>query len=145
MLVTHCECFSIWFLKGQRLPYRNNAKIAEICNLWTFWSAIQPISHLFKIWQKVFLPNAPLAKKAFCRILKRWFIWSSWIIGQNILRLQIFAILASFLYGIWYLKGVLDKKAGKKYWAAIYMEKFEPPVAQENKKLMNSISCILER
>ena len=34
-----------------RLPYRNDAKIAEICNLWTFWpvNVIQPISHLFKI------------------------------------------------------------------------------------------------
>ncbi len=42
-----------------RLPYRNDAKIAEICNLWTFWPVIQPISHLFKIGQKAFLPNAP--------------------------------------------------------------------------------------
>ncbi len=32
-----------------RLPYRNDAKIAEISNLWTFWHVIQPISHLFKI------------------------------------------------------------------------------------------------
>ena len=33
-----------------------------------------------------------LGKKAFCRILKRWSI--SWITGQNIQKLQIFAILA---------------------------------------------------
>ncbi len=26
-----------------RLPHRNDAKIAKICNLWTFWSVIQPI------------------------------------------------------------------------------------------------------
>ena len=38
-----------------------------------------------------------LDKKAFCRILKRWFI--SWITDQNVKRLHIFAILASFLYG----------------------------------------------
>ncbi len=32
-----------------RLPYRNDAKIAETFNLWTFWPVIQPLSHLFKM------------------------------------------------------------------------------------------------
>ena len=31
-----------------RLPHRNDAKIAKICNLCTFWPVIQPISHLSK-------------------------------------------------------------------------------------------------
>ena len=35
-----------------RLPHRNDAKIAKIRNLWTFWPVIQPINHLFKIRQK---------------------------------------------------------------------------------------------
>ncbi len=38
-----------------------------------------------------------LGKKGLCRILKRWFIGR--ITGQNVQRLQIFAILASFLKG----------------------------------------------
>ena len=42
-----------------RLPYRNDAKITKICNLWTFELVIQLIDHLFKIRQKAFLPNAP--------------------------------------------------------------------------------------
>ncbi len=44
---------------GLRLPHRNDAKIAKICNLWTFWLVIQLINHLFKIRQKAFLPNDP--------------------------------------------------------------------------------------
>ncbi len=64
-----------------RLPHRNDAKMAKICNLWTFWPLIQLINHLFK--------------KAFFRILKRWFI--SLITGHNGQKLQIFAIFASFL------------------------------------------------
>ncbi len=69
-----------------RLPHRNDAEIAKICNLWTFWLVIQPISRLFRI-----------RKKAFCRILKRWFICR--ITDQNVQRLRIFVILASFLWG----------------------------------------------
>ncbi len=42
-----------------RLPYRNDAKIAKICHLWTLWLVIQLMNHLFKIRQKAFLPNAP--------------------------------------------------------------------------------------
>ncbi len=38
-----------------------------------------------------------MGKKAFCQILKRWFI--SWITSLNVQRLQIFAILASLLQG----------------------------------------------
>ena len=34
------------------------AKIAKICNFWTFWPVVQLIEHLFKIRQKAFLPNA---------------------------------------------------------------------------------------
>ncbi len=73
-----------------RVPHRNDAKIAKICNLW-FWTVIQLIYHLFKIQKKAFLPNAPyikkckkshctfyihraLSKKVFCQILKWWFI-----------------------------------------------------------------------
>ncbi len=37
-----------------RLPYRNDAKIAQICNLWTLWLVIQLINHLFKIRQKAY-------------------------------------------------------------------------------------------
>ena len=40
-----------------RLPHRNDAKIAKICNFWTVWPVIQLINHLFKIEQKAFLPN----------------------------------------------------------------------------------------
>ncbi len=49
------------YLKGfnLRLPHRNDAKIAKIHKLWTFWPVIRPIHHLFKIWRKAFLPNAP--------------------------------------------------------------------------------------
>ncbi len=43
------------------LPYRYDDKIAIICNFWTFWHVIQLISHLFKIRQKGFLPNALFA------------------------------------------------------------------------------------
>ena len=42
-----------------RLPHRNDAEMAKICNLWTFWLVFQLINHLFKIRQKAFLPNAP--------------------------------------------------------------------------------------
>ncbi len=59
----------------------------KICNLWAFWSVLQLINNRFKIRQKAF----------FCRILKRWFI--SWITGQNVQTLQIFAIFESFLWG----------------------------------------------
>ncbi len=37
------------------------------------------------------------AKKVFCRILTRWL--TSWITDQNVQRLQIFAVFASFLWG----------------------------------------------
>ncbi len=30
-----------------RLPYRNDAEIANFCNLWTFWPVTQLINHLF--------------------------------------------------------------------------------------------------
>ncbi len=35
-----------------RLPHRNDAKIAKICILWTFWLVTQLINHLFKIQKK---------------------------------------------------------------------------------------------
>ncbi len=44
-----------------RLPHRNDAKIAEICNLWTCWPGIQPINHLF----------SKSDKKPFCLMLHR--------------------------------------------------------------------------
>ncbi len=39
-----------------RLPHRNNAGIAKICNLWPFWLVIQLINNPFKIWQEAFCP-----------------------------------------------------------------------------------------
>ncbi len=42
-----------------RLPYRSDARIAKLCNLWTFWLVIQLMNHLFKIRHKAFLPNVP--------------------------------------------------------------------------------------
>ncbi len=41
----------------------NDAKIANICNLWTFWLLIQLVNHLFKFQKKAFLPNTPLMGK----------------------------------------------------------------------------------
>ncbi len=38
-----------------------------------------------------------LGKNSFCQILKRWY--SCWITGQNVQKLQIFAIFASSLWG----------------------------------------------
>ncbi len=32
-----------------RIPDSYHAKIAQICNLWTFWPVIQLINNLFKI------------------------------------------------------------------------------------------------
>ncbi len=48
-------------ISGQKLrsPQRNDAKMAKICNLWTFWLVIQLINHLFKIQKKALLPNTP--------------------------------------------------------------------------------------
>ncbi len=49
-----------------RLPHRNDAKIAKILNLWTFW----PINHLFKIRQNVtarFPSKERWAKRPFSR------------------------------------------------------------------------------
>ncbi len=34
---------------GLRIPDSYDAKIAEICNLWTFWPAIQLTNRLFRI------------------------------------------------------------------------------------------------
>ena len=48
---------------GLRLPYRDDAKIAEICNLWKFWLVSQLINHLFKIQKKALLPNALYMEK----------------------------------------------------------------------------------
>ncbi len=45
----------------------------------------------------IFAMYGGLGKKAFFWILKRWFI--SWITSQNIQRLEISAILSSFLWG----------------------------------------------
>ncbi len=51
---------------GLRLPHRNDAKIAKICFLWTFWLVIQLINHLLSDF-------------------KMWFI--GWITGQNVKKL----------------------------------------------------------
>ncbi len=44
-----------------RLPHRNDAKIAKVCNIWTFWLVIQLIHRLFKIRQKAFLQKGLLS------------------------------------------------------------------------------------
>ncbi len=53
------------FQTGYRTPlgwphpaHRNDAKLAKICNLWTFCLVIQLINHLFIIQQTAFWPNA---------------------------------------------------------------------------------------
>ncbi len=68
-----------------RIPDSYDAKIAKICNCWTFWPVIQLIS--------TFYIYGALGKRAFCRILNRGII--SWITCQNVQKLQIFTILAS--------------------------------------------------
>ena len=50
--------FGLFFMV-LRIPDSYDAKIAIICNFWTFWPVIQLINHLFKIRQKTFLSNAP--------------------------------------------------------------------------------------
>ncbi len=55
------------------------AKIAKICNFWTFWPVIQLINHLFKIWQmfgkSLFTSRDQiLLKKVLIRFFKRWYI-----------------------------------------------------------------------
>ncbi len=59
------------------------AKIAKICNFWTFWPVTKLINHLFKIRQT----------DMFCQILKVWSI--SLITGQDVQKVQICAIFAS--------------------------------------------------
>ena len=57
------------------------------------------------------------AKKAFCRIFKRWFIGR--ITGKNVQRLRIFAILASFLSGNLNVYVRIDSIYSKGYLAVI--------------------------
>ncbi len=83
-----------------RLPHRNAAKIAKIVNLWTLWRVIQPISHLFKIRQKTFLPKAApltsmehLAKRLFVRF------WKDELQAKTSRGCRFFAILPSLLWG----------------------------------------------
>ncbi len=67
-----------------RIPDSYGAKIAKIYNFWTSWPVFQLVRHLVKILQnKIF----------FRQILKRWLI--SWNTGQDVQKLQIFAIFAS--------------------------------------------------
>ncbi len=56
-----------------RIPASYEVKIAKICNFWTFWPVIQ------------------LIKMVYINLLI-WII--SWIIGQNVQRLLIFAVFA---------------------------------------------------
>ncbi len=65
------------------LPHRNDAEIAKICNLWTFWLAIQLIFHLFKIHKKAFLPNAPYMKKCNDILKISLHFLHLWSIGQK--------------------------------------------------------------
>ncbi len=77
--IIRCYLISLIPQYTLRIP----AKIAKFCNIWTFWPVIQLINHLFKIWQKAFLPNVPsmhvlllwrIGLKGFCRILKRFLL-----------------------------------------------------------------------
>ncbi len=66
-----CATNSFCYMKGNtsilvipmafilRLPHMNDAKIAKMCNIWTFWLVIQLINRLFRIQKKAFMPNAP--------------------------------------------------------------------------------------
>ena len=55
-------CGTTIVVERLRIPDSYDAKITKICNFWTFWHVIQLISHLFKMRQKAFLPNAPFWK-----------------------------------------------------------------------------------
>ncbi len=46
-LVARVACYVL------RIPDSYDAKIAKICNFWTFWPVIQLINDLFKIQKKV--------------------------------------------------------------------------------------------
>ncbi len=81
-----------WLFMTLRVLARYDAKIAKICNFWTFWPVIQLINHLFKIRKKPSLP--------FFWIFKRWHINISWISGKNLQKLQIFAVFAPYLASI---------------------------------------------
>ncbi len=107
--------------KHLRLPHRNDAKITMVhrCKKCSDISEVTSggrgeignvkndrLSEFqFHLCQQMLLEKShctfyiygALGKKAFCRILKRWFI--GWITCQNVQRLQIFAILASYLWG----------------------------------------------
>ncbi len=79
--MTYVTTYMKKIVKQLRIPDIYDAKITEICHIQTFWPATQLINHLFKIWQ---------------------ITWISWITikGQNVRKLQIFAIFASQLSGI---------------------------------------------
>ncbi len=47
------------YIELLRILASYEAKIAKICNFWTFRPVNQLINHLFKIRQKALLPNAP--------------------------------------------------------------------------------------
>ncbi len=70
-----------------RLPHRNDAKIAKIHNLWTFWPVIRPINHLFKIRQKA---QRSIDVKCVVRFLM-WHLLAE--VNLDIWRLVIFHIL----------------------------------------------------
>ncbi len=59
-------CLSVTFFMQclLRLPHTNDAKIAKICNLWTFWLVIQVKNHLWHLFK--------IQKKAFCPMFHKW-------------------------------------------------------------------------
>ncbi len=69
--MTYASLYEIGEKASIRIPDSYDAKIAKICNLWTFWPVIQPINHLFKIRQKAFA-KCPIDVKSevtFLRLL----------------------------------------------------------------------------
>ncbi len=73
-----------------RLPYRNDARIAKICNLWTFWLVIQLMNQSHCTFYMYYME----------RWTKRLCVgfWKDGLLAElQAKMLHIFAILASFL------------------------------------------------
>ncbi len=66
----------IWSIGLLRIPDSYDAKIAKICNFWTFWPVIQLINHLFKCYFK----NVTALFTSMEHWAKGLFVWF-WIEG----------------------------------------------------------------
>ena len=70
---------------------------AKTNTFWTFWPIIKLIKSS-KIWCILFEHLWTVGQKSICPIFKRWFI--SWIIGKNVQKLLIGAVLATYIASI---------------------------------------------